>query len=266
MPREANSQPYAKRSLGQNFLVDQGVVDKIIRAFDAAQDDVVLEIGPGRGALTERLLETAAELYVLEYDDALAASLVGQFGDRRNFALIKGDALEVDFATIAPGRQIRLIANLPYNISTAILQRLFEYQTVFSDCVLMFQREVVDRITAEPGTKDRGYLSVLTEAHFAVERLFDVPPNAFRPAPKVYSSVVRLIPRVTLGAESPLFRKLLAQAFQQKRKTILNNLKRDFPNITDVLAAAGIDPNRRAETLSLAEWLSLSALIERSAR
>ena len=249
------SQPFAKRSLGQNFLVDQSVVERIVGALDPQQDDVVLEIGPGRGALTEHLVAPAGELVVLEYDDSLAAQLVERFRDHPNFRLIKGDALDIDFAGISPGRKLRLISNLPYNISTAVLQRLFDYPAVFSDCVLMFQREVVDRISAAPGTKDRGYLTVLTEAHFTVEKLFDVPPNSFRPAPKVYSSVVRLTPRITRGSQSAMFRKLVAAAFQQKRKTLANNLKREFPDIA--FDKAGIDPSRRAETLSLDEWIAL---------
>jgi 16S rRNA (adenine1518-N6/adenine1519-N6)-dimethyltransferase len=260
-----HEQPFAKRSLGQNFLVDQNVVAKILGAFNAGEGDTVLEIGPGRGALTEGLIETAGKLFVLEFDDVLAEDLRRRFAERGNFTLVKGDALGIDFSTISPGSSLRLISNLPYNISTAILQRLFDQPAVFSDCLLMFQREVVERITAAPGTKDRGYLTVLTEAHFAVEKLFDVAPSAFRPAPKVVSSIVRLVPRVTPGADSPTFRKLVALAFQQKRKTIANNLKGSFDGVP-ALTSAGIDPTRRSETLSLDEWMRLAQTIEASIR
>src|SRR5688572_1814507 len=156
MRNKSHDQPFAKRSLGQNFLVDRNVVAKILDAFKAAAGDTVLEIGPGRGALTEGLVETAGKLLVLEFDNALAEDLRRRFVDRSNFTLVKGDALHLDFSALSPGKQLRLISNLPYNISTAILQRLFDHASVFSDCLLMFQREVVERITAEPGTKDRG--------------------------------------------------------------------------------------------------------------
>jgi 16S rRNA (adenine1518-N6/adenine1519-N6)-dimethyltransferase len=264
MSRKSYSQPFAKRSLGQNFLSDQTVVRRIVEAFDATEEDVVLEIGPGRGALTAELVDAAGKLIVLEFDDLLATALQQRFGDRENFSLVKGDALQVDFDSLSPDRPLRLISNLPYNISTAILQRLFEYTSRFQDCLLMFQREVVERIIARPGTKDRGYLTVLTEAHFTVERLFDVPPSAFRPAPKVYSSIVRLVPNVAPLADSPELRKLLAAAFNQKRKTIANNLKTVFPEALEGLKLAGIDSTRRAETLSLDEWLRVNSFLTRS--
>ena len=257
MRLNTKDQPFAKRSLGQNFLVDPEIVRRIIAAFGAGRDDVVLEIGPGRGALTEGLLETAGKLFVLEFDDALARSLEDRFGSRDNFTLVKGDALQLDFSSISPGHPIRLISNLPYNISTAILQRLFEHTTALSDCVLMFQREVVDRITAAPGTKDRGYLTVLTELYFEVEKLFDVPPNAFRPAPKVVSSVVRLKPKRRPDLDPQAFRLLVSTAFLQKRKTLSNNLKQMFPSITAAFVSAEIDRGRRAESLTLDEWVRL---------
>jgi 16S rRNA (adenine1518-N6/adenine1519-N6)-dimethyltransferase len=182
-----------------------------------------------------------------------------RFRGQENFALIEGDALRVDLADIERGdRKLRVIANLPYNISTAILQRLFSYADILDDCVLMFQREVVERITAPPGTSDRGYLTVLVESHFTVERLFDVPPSAFRPQPKVWSSVVRLIPKAEIRKEEA-FHEIVAAGFAQKRKTILNNLKGKYPDIAQALELTGIESNRRAETLTLNEWNRLAA-------
>ena len=253
------SKPFAKKSLGQNFLVDAGVVERIVAAVDPGPNDRVLEIGPGRGALTAMLLDRAGMVYAIEFDRTLVPFLADKFRDRRNFEVIEDDALSFDFRILCDkSESLRLVANLPYNISTAILQRLFDYPDVFSDCVLMFQREVVDRISARPGEKDRGYLTVLTEMNFVVERLFDVSPAAFRPVPKVWSSVVRLRPRVGRGYDESRFREIVSTAFAQKRKTILNNLKLRFPDAAAMLEAAGIDPKRRAETLSLEEWLNLA--------
>lgn len=259
MPYGRLEKLFAKKSLGQNFLVDQDVVGRIIAAVDPKESDLIIEIGPGRGALTEKLLERARRLYALEFDARLAPLLREQFADKSNFALVEGDALSFNFRSlVGPGERLRLVANLPYNISTAILQRLFDFGELFSDCVLMFQREVVERIAAVPGTKDRGYLTILTEAHFAVERLFDVPPEAFRPMPKVWSSVVRLVPRQLDLVHEAYFREFIGTAFGQKRKTILNNLKTKYPNAQELLDSAGVEPNRRAETLTLAEWLKLT--------
>lgn len=254
---------FAKRSLGQNFLIDQDVIERILGAFDPTEHDIVLEIGPGRGALTERLIERSGRVYALEFDRDLAPLLRQKFAKHENFSLIEGDALKLDFAGLErEGGKLRLIANLPYNISTAILQRLFSFPEIFEDCVLMFQREVVERITAVPGTSARGYLTVLIEAHFQVEKLFDVPPTAFRPVPKVWSSVVRLLPNERSIPHEELFREVVGAGFAQKRKTILNNLKSKYPNSEQVLGLAGIDAKRRAETLSLDEWIRLTEFLK----
>ena len=249
--------PFAKRSLGQNFLVDETVVDRILDAFAPRSVDRVLEIGPGRGALTRKLVDRVGKLYALEFDRDLAADLKERFREQENFQVIEGDALEADLSALAPPGELRLIANLPYNISTAILRRLFDHRDALSDCVLMFQREVAERITAAPGSKQRGYLTVLTEANFKVKSLFDVPPGAFRPVPKVWSSVVRLIPAED-PADSKALRDIVSNAFAQKRKTILNNLKLVYPNSAEALERANVDRNRRPETLSLKEWVRLS--------
>ena len=174
----------AKKSLGQNFLRDSEVVDRIIGTLDLEKDDTVVEIGPGHGALTERLVESAVRVIAIEFDRDLVLPLNERFGGFRNFSLLNADALSIDLSDVLRGRppdHTKLVANLPYNISTPILQRLIEFRHLFSSLVLMFQREVVERITAQPGSSNRGFLSVLVENAFKTEHRFDVPPSAFRP-------------------------------------------------------------------------------------
>jgi 16S rRNA (adenine1518-N6/adenine1519-N6)-dimethyltransferase len=249
-----------KRSLGQNFLQDESVITRIVDALDLTPADTVIEIGPGRGALTGQLLERAERVIAIEFDRDLVPKLERVFGPTGKFELVNSDALDVDFAEVMQGAPRKLVANLPYNISTPILQRLIAQREMFTRLVLMFQREVADRITAKPGEHDRGFLSVLVEKAFTAKRLFDVPPDAFYPKPKVWSSVVCLTPRAVTEDEKQL-RDLVSIAFAHRRKTILNNLKPRFADAVSVLAAAAIDPQRRPETLTLDEWLSLTKLL-----
>ena len=249
----------AKKSLGQNFLQDESVIQRIVDALDLTADDTVIEIGPGRGALTEKLIERAGKVIAIEFDRDMVAFLSDRFGDE--LQIVPGDVLDIDLRDLTSGKETKLLGNLPYNISTPILQRLIDHRDLFSTLVLMFQREVVDRINAKPGTSDRGYLSVLVEAAFEVERLFDVPPAAFQPVPKVWSALVRLTPKESLITDSGAFRRLLSIAFAQKRKTIFNNLRSHVIDAAASLATAGIDTTRRAETLTLDEWLQLSDII-----
>ena len=252
----------AKRSLGQNFLQDESVSERIVAALGVQTGERVVEIGPGVGALTEKLLEMGAEVIAIEFDRDLIDGLRERFRDYAGFTVIQDDALSLDFATLRPSdSKLKLVANLPYNISTPILQRLIDYRQNFDTLVLMFQREVVERITAVAGTKERGFLTVLVEDALAAERLFDVPPTAFKPVPKVWSSVVKLTPTASSTTASREFRGLISAGFAQKRKTILNNLKNLIPNAAAHLAAAGIDPGRRAETLTIGEWRGLAAAI-----
>lgn len=250
--------PFAKRSLGQNFLVDQNYIKKIVDAVDPCADDTIVEIGPGRGAITEQLVESGANVLAIELDREFVSLLHERFADSENFRVIEADATTIDFgALIAPTLSAKLVANLPYNVSTAILQALAKQRTSFSSLVLMFQKEVVDRITAMPGNSERGYLTVITEFAFTSEKLFDVPPTAFRPVPKVDSSVVRLKPKPPSIADSDEFEALVSLAFRQKRKTLANNLKAMYPNISDVLRAAEVPAGSRAEALTMDEWLNL---------
>jgi 16S rRNA (adenine1518-N6/adenine1519-N6)-dimethyltransferase len=261
----------AKRRFGQNFLVDRNVVDQIVTAVAPRSDETIVEIGSGQGALTARLLEATGRVVAIELDRELVPFLRTKFARVANLHLIEADALTTDFrAAIAPAPRARVVANLPYNIATAILQRLIEQRECISEMVLMLQREVVDRVTAEPGSSERGYLSVLVEAYCEAEKLFDVPPQAFRPVPKVWSSIVRLRVRPKIAADvkdEALLWQIVSAGFAQRRKTILNNL-RDAPEsirellekrggASIVLCEAGIPPLRRAETFTLEEWAML---------
>ncbi|HVF46886.1 MAG TPA: 16S rRNA (adenine(1518)-N(6)/adenine(1519)-N(6))-dimethyltransferase RsmA [Pyrinomonadaceae bacterium] len=250
----------AKKSLGQNFLREETVIGRIVNALELLPYETVIEIGPGRGALTEKLIETGAEVVAVEIDRQLVPALRVQFHSSSNFTVIEADVMETDLsALVDPGTKAKLVANLPYYISTAILQKLIVERQAFSKLILMLQREVADRISAAPGNSDRGFLTVLTEAAFDTRKLMDVPPEAFTPAPKVWSSVIELTPKQPSAGDEPDFRRLVSAAFEQKRKTILNNLKRFEKNAGVLLSDASIDPKRRAETLSLDEWLRLYA-------
>lgn len=264
-----SSKPFAKKSFGQNFLVDKNYIDKIIDALDLQTGESVVEIGAGRGALTEKLVESGANVIAIELDRDLIPLLKEKFAENENFSLIERDALKLDFREVSnrqttkdKGQTTKLVANLPYYISTAILQKLIEQREVFSEMVLMFQREVVERITAEPGNKERGFLTVLVEAYLRAEKLFDVPPAAFRPAPKIWSAVVRLTAKETVEIENEkLFREIISAGFAQRRKTILNNLKNapavlkeKIGDAEKLLDDCGIDSKRRAETLTSEEW------------
>ncbi len=261
----------AKRRFGQNFLVDRNVVDRIVSAVAPRRDETIIEIGPGQGALTARLLEKAGCVVAIEFDRELVRFLRTRFAGVANLHLLEADALTTDFrAAIGSAQSARVVANLPYNIATAILQRLIEQRACISEMILMLQREVVDRITAEPGSSERGYLSVLVEAYCEGEKLFDVSPQSFRPVPKVWSTVVRLRVRPRIAAEvkdEALLWQVVSAGFAQRRKTILNNL-RDAPEFIQellqkrggasiVLCDAGIPPLRRAETFTLEEWALL---------
>jgi 16S rRNA (adenine1518-N6/adenine1519-N6)-dimethyltransferase len=268
---------FAKRRFGQNFLVDKNVVSRILDAIQPKSDETIIEIGPGRGALTGRLLETGARVIAIEFDRDLIPQLREQFTEHSNFTLIEADALAVDFCRLVqPAHTARVVANLPYNIGTAILQRLIEQRACITEMFLMLQREVADRITATTDSPERGYLSVFVEAYCEAERFFDVPARAFRPVPKVVSTVVRLRVRERIAADvedESLLWQVVSAGFAHPRKTILNNL-REAPEpiqgllskrggASIVLCDAGIPPLRRAETLAVEEWARLvTALIQ----
>ena len=266
--KDEGGEPYPSKRLGQHFLRDQRTINRIIDALNPRTDETIVEIGPGTGALTSVLVERAGRLIAIEFDNKLAPLLQERFGSFGNFKLVMADALTVDFCKeIQPARSVRLVANLPYNISTAILQRLIAQRACIDETVLMLQREVVERVLAPAGTSDRGFISVLVEAYCAAEKLFDVAPGAFRPPPKVWSSVMRLKSRPRINTENTdesLLWEVVSAGFAQKRKTILNNLRHTSGRLQEilkrnggasiVLCKANVELQRRAETLTLEEW------------
>jgi 16S rRNA (adenine1518-N6/adenine1519-N6)-dimethyltransferase len=268
--------PRPSKSLGQNFLVDKRAIERIVDALDPTPDDTIIEIGPGQGALTASLVRRAGRLVAVEFDQKLIPLLQEKFGSNKNFTLLQGDALTTDFCeVVSPATYARVVANLPYNVATAILQRLIEQRHCLTELVLMLQKEVVDRMTAKPGSKERGFLSVLVEAYCTAEKLFDVGPGSFRPAPKVWSSVVRLIPRPEMAAgvgNEKLLWQIVGAGFAQRRKTILNNLRsapsplretiKNHGGASIVLCQAEVPLERRAETLSLEEWARIVKVME----
>jgi 16S rRNA (adenine1518-N6/adenine1519-N6)-dimethyltransferase len=247
---------FARRRFGQHFLVDRHYIERIVAALDPRPADNLVEIGPGLGALTAPLLERVQRLTVIEIDRDLAARLTDEYPPDR-LTLYNADALEFDFASL--GRDLRVVGNLPYNISSPLLFHLAQYEATLFDLTLMLQREVVERMAAAPATPAYGRLSVMLQVRFRVERLFTVPPGAFRPAPKVESAVVRLTPlqeaRPTLADEA-LFARIVAAAFGQRRKTLRNALK-TLADEAD-LERVGIAPGARGETLSVADFVRLA--------
>jgi 16S rRNA (adenine1518-N6/adenine1519-N6)-dimethyltransferase len=270
--KDEGSEPYPAKRLGQHFLRDQRTIHRIVDALACKRDETIIEIGPGTGALTSILVERAGRVVAVEFDNKLAPLLHERFGSFENFKLVMDDALTVDFCKeILPAHSARLVANLPYNISTAILQRLIAQRGCLDEMVLMLQREVVERVLAPAGTSDRGYISVLVEAYCEAEKLFDVAPGAFRPPPKVWSSVMRLKFRPRINTEitdEGLLWEVVSAGFAQKRKTILNNLRHATGRLQEslkrnggasiVLCKAGIDLKRRAETLTVEEWARIT--------
>lgn len=255
----------ARKRFGQNFLHDSHIIRRIVQAVSAKQTDHLVEIGPGQGAITEGLLATNAQLDVIELDRDLIPGLLASFVSKPNFKLHNADALRFDFRALAKhGEQLRIVGNLPYNISTPLIFHLLSYSDLISDMHFMLQKEVVDRLAATPGSKDYGRLSIMTQYHCQVQPLFDVPPGSFKPAPKVTSSVVRLKPYSQLPHVVNDYRQLeqvVRVAFSQRRKTLRNCLKSlcDDQFLNDL----GIDPQQRPENISLAGYVAITnALID----
>ena len=256
----------AKKHLGQNFLHERGVIAKIVQAVDPRPGDAIVEIGPGQGALTFPLLDRHGALTAIEFDRDLHAPLQAAARAHGELRLVEGDVLDVDFGALArelapaDGR-IRLVGNLPYNLSSPILFHALEHAGVVRDMHFMLQKEVVERMAAPPGSKVYGRLSVMLQAYCTVAPLFTVPPGAFRPAPKVDSAVVRLVPRPTgsIGIrDRARFAAIVRAAFGQRRKTLRNALAGTLD--ADAIVAAGLDPGARAEQLSVADFVRLAGL------
>jgi len=281
VPRVVSARrPQSKPKLGQHFLTSPDFAARIVDALGDTSDSTVLEIGPGRGILTSLLAKRTRRLIAVELDRVLAAQLRLKFGMARNVEVIEADVLAIDFDSLfglkpglgRPGMDIkpqpaRVVGNLPYYITSDILLRLFEFSKYFESIVIMVQREVADRIAATPGGRDYGMLSATAQLYARVENLFTVPPGAFAPPPKVYSSVLRLTidpQQDKLGVTGDGFIDFLRHSFGQKRKTLWNNLKESYDEgqLKRAMADAKVKPTARAETLSLAE----SAAIFRALR
>ncbi|HQX93506.1 MAG: 16S rRNA (adenine(1518)-N(6)/adenine(1519)-N(6))-dimethyltransferase RsmA [Thermomonas sp.] len=257
----------AKKHLGQNFLHDSTVIAKIVQALDPKPGDVIVEIGPGQGALTFPLLRRHGELTAIEFDRDLHAPLQAAAREHGTLHLVQGDVLGVDFSALAAelagtGGQIRLVGNLPYNLSSPILFHALDHAAAVRDMHFMLQKEVVERMAAGPGSKVYGRLSVMLQAYCTVTPLFIVPPGAFRPAPKVESAVVRLVPRpaaeVEVGDRRD-FANVVRAAFGQRRKTLRNALH----GVADsaLMEAAGVRPDARAEQVEVAAFVRLANLL-----
>jgi 16S rRNA (adenine1518-N6/adenine1519-N6)-dimethyltransferase len=259
---------FARKRFGQHFLHDRGVLDRIVAAIAPAAGDALVEIGPGRGALTEKLLDHLAQgrgrtLDVIEIDRDLAAELRGRWGATAGFQLHEGDALEYDFQALADARgaRLRVIGNLPYNISTPLLFHLATACQGIDDLHVMLQKEVIDRIAAAPGSESYGRLTVMLAPWFEATHLFDVGPGAFTPPPRVWSAVARLKVRREPAFEiPPAFARTVSAAFSARRKTLRNAL-RSLLDQSDIVAA-GIDPGVRPEVLSPAEFARLAARVK----
>jgi 16S rRNA (adenine1518-N6/adenine1519-N6)-dimethyltransferase len=249
----------ARKRFGQHFLHDQGVLHRIVDAVNPATGEHLVEIGPGAGALTAHLLERVAMLDAVEIDRDLTAALRERWPDR--LRLHAGDALEFDFTALAGtlGGRLRLVGNLPYNISTPLLFHFLQHRQCIVDLHVMLQKEVIDRIAAEPDSDDYGRLTVMLAPWLDVEKLFDVGPGAFTPPPRVWSAVARLKVRQTPAFEVPAqYGAIVAQAFSQRRKTLRNSLKGRLADGAWQLAA--VDPGARPETLTPAQFAALAKL------
>ncbi len=251
-----------RKRFGQNFLRDEGVIDDIERAIAATPSDHLVEIGPGEGALTQALIGSGCRLDAIELDRNLITPLLATFSIHPTFTLHPADALTFDFGALTSTRHtLRIVGNLPYNISTPLIIRLLEERALIKDMHFMLQLEVVERLAAEPGVKNWGRLGVLAQLRCQVEKLFEVPSKAFYPPPKVQSAVVRMTPwpeSPYLGVDEKALARIVTRAFAQRRKTLRNNFKgmlsdADFEEL-------GIRPDARAETLSIKDFVAITEL------
>ncbi len=272
-PGLASSHQPRKR-FGQNFLQDDAVIQAIARAIAAQPDDHLVEIGPGQGALTEAIITSGCQLDAIELDRDLTSLLLASFSIYPRFKLHSADALKFDYSSLLlesrsdvepdnhePPRRLRVVGNLPYNISTPLIFKLLENADIIQDMHFMLQLEVVERLAAEPGNKHWGRLGIMAQFQCEVTHLFDVPPEAFYPPPKVQSAIVKLRPRAESpfpGCDRTALARVVQLAFAQRRKTLRNNFKNVFND--QQLESLGIDPAARAESLELNTFVALSKL------
>ncbi|MEE9413467.1 MAG: 16S rRNA (adenine(1518)-N(6)/adenine(1519)-N(6))-dimethyltransferase RsmA [Methylococcales bacterium] len=259
-----------RKRFGQNFLTDQEVIHNIINAIHPQKDQHLVEIGPGQGALTGLLADTCQQLDLIEIDRDLVARLNIQYADNTHLVIHQLDALKLDLSKLLPvsnnlldvPEKMRLIGNLPYNISTPLLFHVLKQAQLITDMHFMLQKEVADRIAAQPGNKQYARLTVITQYLCKVSKLFDVAPESFSPQPKVWSSFVKLTPHPAppvVVNSFQIFNTVVTQAFSQRRKTLRNTLSKLLT--AEQINSVNIDPGRRAETLSLEEFAQLSRLV-----
>lgn len=271
-----NKYPFVfQKKFGQNFLIDPRILDKIIEAADITKDDCVLEIGPGIGSVTQQLIEHAGKVISIEIDKQLIPILEEQFGECENFRLVHNDVLKVDLAKLikeeSPGKKIKVVANLPYYITTPIIMGLLEHNLPIESITVMVQKEVADRLASGPGSKQYGAITVAMNYYCTTELVTDVPHNCFMPRPNVESAVIKLVlhdkPPVQVNSQVQLLR-IIKAAFSQRRKTLLNTLMSNggfnFPKdkFKEILDNSGIGATTRGETLSLEEFARLSDYID----
>ena len=249
-----------RKRFGQNFLRDEAVIEAIASAIAPDKSHHLIEIGPGEGAITQALVASGCRFDAIELDRDLRTRLLASFSTYDTFTLHSADALQFDFESLQQdGQALRVIGNLPYNISTPLLFKLLDYGSLIADMHFMLQLEVVERLAAKPGNKNWGRLGVMAQFQCEVEQLFEVPPEAFFPPPKVQSAIIRLTPRRTprwTQVNREVLSKVVSRAFSQRRKTLRNNFK---SVLTDAqIEAAGVDPNARAETLTIDDFVALT--------
>lgn len=251
-----------RKRFGQNFLQDDAVIQGIARAINPTAEDHLVEIGPGQGALTQALVTSGCQFDAIELDRDLTTTLLAAFSIHKRFTLHSADALNVDYGSfVQNGETLRIVGNLPYNISTPLIFKLLDQADIVTDMHFMLQKEVVERLAASPGTKDWGRLGIMAQLRCEVTHLFDVPPEAFYPPPKVQSAIVRLIPYPVSPYPKHDVKTVSAVvqlAFSQRRKTLRNNFKGVFDD--DQLRALGIDPGDRAELLEIEQFIALAEL------
>jgi 16S rRNA (adenine1518-N6/adenine1519-N6)-dimethyltransferase len=251
------------RRLSQYFLHDPSILGKIADAAHLETGDTVVEIGPGPGGLTRILAEQAGRVVAIELDRSLHAKLAGEFAGVPNVELVRGDALRYDYSALGP---FKVVANIPYHITTPIIFKLLEYKDNLRSMTLTVQKEVAERIAAAPGTKDYGVLSITVQYYAKAELKFVIPAGAFRPVPKVDSACIHIevydSPPVR-AADEELFRSIVRAAFGQRRKTLHNSLKGIAPDMDEVLEAAGVSPRLRPEKLSIRDFARISDEVRR---
>jgi 16S rRNA (adenine1518-N6/adenine1519-N6)-dimethyltransferase len=250
----------ARKRFGQHFLTSSDTIEQIVAAISPQEGETIVEIGAGQAAITAPLAASATMLHAIEFDRDLIAKLKRRFADRENVFVHEADALQFDFSTM--GDSIRVVGNLPYNISTPLLFHLLTFRDIVTDMHFMLQKEVVDRMAAIPGNKNYGRLTIMLGCQLEVVPLFDVPPDAFTPPPKVMSSVVRMrpLPNKQFDIQDPqILEQIVKQAFSRRRKTLRNALQAHADEAD--MESAGLDPGKRPEQIPVDGWINLANLL-----